>query len=554
MHTLRYLLAMLKPAHTSRVLTLALLLMVSLLSASPSSAAPPKELDCLALLAGTTGIPFLGENLPATDTSTGLPKGFGPLATAEQLKALPARVVFKDQRSTFSTTYAFALLKGQIFVLRAKVGVPLAGEKWRLLKLPSCLDGKITSITADEKLLFALGPGRQLYSNGMPNGSPATEHWTWRWGPYFYLGSGMTLFDDVTRWSASGFSPDATFTDTSGRVQHPIGVATAYLMRDSGRRITYLDPWLPQDESREVCTPRRGTLPLANLSSAGSTIFAVGQRGELLTRLYDFDVSGANTLLGKYSWNNPRPAADTAWQLPGPEWRTQPKPRGTITDRISIARTGVDAADRLLVVEGRDSKGRAGRFEKAIYASAWRFVASKDALRGRPLPLKRPAAFGKVDSRTYVGTIGGRKAVVSNFGPECSPAALTVSFDGTTKLSLVLHSSDGMRQAVRDRGLTDLPREYNGAIEIPAATYRTLAKMPPTVRDWVSANLSPGRFTTTPLAVTTTRMKSLSKCWKLTLDGKPARPDQLALPPDLGIVVGRLTEMLQDARPPALCL
>lgn len=542
-----------KPAPRSAALAIAVLVLLSLTPFSPSAAEPPKELDCLALLAGTTGIPLLGENLPATDT-TGLPAGYGPLATASQLKTLPSRVVFKDQTSTFSTKYAFSLLNGQIFVRRATAGVPLQGESWHLLKLPACLDGKITSITADEKLLFALGPGRQLYSNGMPNGAPATEHWTWRWGPYFYLGSGMTLFKDVSRWSASGFSPDATFTDTSGRTQHPIGVATAYLMRDNGRRITYLDPWLPQDESREVCTPRRGTLPLANLSSAGSTIFAVGQRGELFTRLYDFDVSGANTVLGKYSWQNPRPASDTRWQLPGPEWRTQPKPRGTITDRISIARTGVDASDRLLVVEGRDSKGRKGRFEKKIYAPSWEFTVSKDSLKGRTLPLKSPLAYGKVDSRTYKGTIGGREAVVSNFGPECSPATLTVSFGGKLKLNLVLHSSDGLRQEVRERGLTDIPREYNGATEIPEATYRGLAKQPASVREWVAANLSLGRFTTSPLAVTTTRMTSLSKCWKLTLNGEAARPDKLALPPDVGIVVGRLTELQQDGRAPSLCL
>lgn len=543
-----------KPTSGLGAFAIATLVLVSLLSSSPSSAAPPKELDCLALLAGTTGIPQLGENLPATDASSALPKGFGPQATSSQLKALPDRIVFKDQTSTFSTKYAFALRGGQIFVHRASVGVPLRGANWHLLQLPACLDGKITSITADENLLFALGPGRQLYSNGMPNGAPATEHWTWRWGPYFYLGSGMTLFNDVTRWSASGFSPDATFTDTSGRTQHPIGVATAYLMRDNGRRITYLDPWLPQDESREVCTPRRGTLPLANLSSAGSTIFAVGQRGELFTRLYDFDVSGANTLLGKYTWQSPRPATDTRWQLPGPGWRTQPKPRGTITDRISIARTGVDASHRLLVVEGRDSNGRTGRFEKKIYASSWRFVPTKGSLKGRVLPLTRPLAYGKVDSRTFTGTISGREVVVRYFGPECSPATLTVSFGGKVKLNLVLHSSDGMRQEVRDRGLTDVPREYNGAIEIPRATYRALATMPASVQEWVAANLSPGRFTTSPLAVTTTRMTSLSKCWKLTLNGKPARPDQFALPPDVGIVVGRLTETLQDQRTPTLCL
>ena len=533
---------------------LALALGGTLLAPGASQADPPAQPECLPLVAGSTGIIGVGGSIPSSSTLTGPAGGIGPVPPASVLATLPGRVVFKDQTTTFGSQYSFAARSGRIYVRRSNVGVPLAGSAWHLLSLPGCLDGHVSAVSADHNLLLALGPDRQVYSHDMPKGDLSADRWTWRWGPYFWTGSGVKLFGDVRRWATSSFDSSDTFTDTSGRSQHPIGVATVYLLRDGGRRITYLDPWLPQDESREVCTPRRGTLPLANLSASGSTVFAVGQRGELFTRLYDFDVSGANTVFGDYSWQRPRPATDTRWQLPGPRWLRQPHPAGTITDRISIASTGTDAANRLLVVEGRDNRGRAGRFEKAITARTWRFVATGQRLRGRALPLRTPLPYGAVDARRYLGTIGGRPAAVTDFGPECSPAHLNIDFGSGVHLGLVLHSTDGIRQEMRARGLTDVPREYNGAIEIPQATFDRLSTLPQRVREWVAANLSGRRFTTSPIAVTSTRLRSLARCWQLTLDGRPARADQPAVPPDAGIVVGRLTEMAKDKRSPDPCL
>ena len=135
-----------------------------------------------------------------------------------------------------------------------------------------------------------------------------------------------------------------------------------------------------------------------------------------------------------------------------------------------------------------------------------------------------------------------------------SPAHLRIGFGQGVRLDLILHSTDGIRQTVRPRGLNGVARNYNGAIEIPAATYKDLASMPPRVREWVAANLTPGRFTTSPLAVTTTSMRSLSQCWQLTLNGRPARPEELRVAPDPGAVAGWLTKMVKDGRPPGLCL
>jgi hypothetical protein len=532
-----------------------------LVLAGPAAAAPPTDPRCLPLVGGSTGILVAGGSVPTGDSIAGRPGGFGPIATGAVARTLPDRIVFKTSRETFSNEYAFALRDGVLNVRPAVVGVGVAAEPWRRLETPDCLTGAITAISADHRLLIALGTDRQIYAHDMPGGDLSPERWTWRWGPYFWTGVGMRMFEDVQRWATSEFTSAETFRDSSGREQHPIGVATVYLLRGDGRRITYLDPWLPTDESREVCGPRRGTVALASLSASGSTVFVASRRSELFTRIYDFDVSGANTVFGTFTWQQDRPATDTRWQLPGPGWVRQPLPprRRLVTDRLTIAKTGAKPGDRVLRIEGRTRAGRVGYWEKPIddlRASAWRFVHTGGGLVGTPLRRTRPAGGAtpsSPDDRRYAGTIGTSPAEVLDLHPECSPARLRVSVAPDLALDLLLHTSDGLRQETRAHGLDDTPREYNGAIEVPRATFASLARRDPRLRGWIEANLGGRRITTAPVALTRTRLRFLAQCWELTLDGEPARPDQPRVPPDLGAVVGRQTERQQDGRPPPAC-
>lgn len=526
-----------------------------------AGAAPPADPRCLPLVGGSTGILFAGGSVPTGDSVTGRPGGFGPVATGEAARTLPDRIVFKTTTETFSNEYAFALRDGVLYVRPATVGVGVTGQPWRRLETPDCLTGAVTAVSADHRLLIALGADRQIYAHDMPGGDLSPERWTWRWGPYFWTGVGMRMFDDVEHWATSEFTSAETFRDSSGREQHPIGVATVYLLRRGGRRITYLDPWLPTDESREVCGPRRGTVRLAGLSASGSTVFAVSRRSELFTRLYDFDVSGANTVFGSFTWQQDRPASDTRWQLPGPAWARQPLPphRRLVTDRLTIAKTGAGPGDRILRIEGRTRGGRVGYWEKPIddpRAAAWRFVPTGGRLVGTPLTRTRlsgSATPSSSEDRRYAGTIGGAPAEVVDLHPECSPATLRVTLAPGVALDLLLHTSDGLRQETRARGLDDTPREYNGAIEVPRATFASLDRRDPRVRAWVAAQLGGRRIATAPVALTRTRLRFLARCWELTLDGEPARADQPRVPPDLGSVVARETERQQDGRPLTTC-
>jgi hypothetical protein len=512
----------------------------ALLTAPAAPAQGPTDPSCLAQ-GGTTGLLAVGGEIKTPDQLAGRPGGIGEPAPADVARTLPGAVVMRTSTETFGREYAFALRHGRIYVRPAKVGRGAAGEPWRVLKLPDCLAGHVTEISTDGRLLLALGPQRQLFAHDMPGGDLSAERWTWRWGPYFWSGQGIRMFGDVRAWAASEFTSSEHFTDTSGRERVPIGVATVYLLRGDRRRITYLDPWLPADESREVCGPRRGTLPLAGLSGSGSTVFVVGEGGELFTRLYDFDVSGANTVFGNYSWQDGRPADDSRWQMPGPGWIRHSRPPGEITDRISIAGTGLSSADRLLRVEGRDRRGRTGYWEQRIRArgrAGWTFVATGEPLSGHVLEAYGSRRRLAPNDRRYAGTIGGAPAELLDFNPECSPAKLRVHVAPGVGLDLVLHSSDGLRQETRARGLDDTPREYNGAVEIPRRVFDRLGSADPRLRGWVDANLAGHRITTTPIAVTSTRLRFLAQCWALTLDGGPARPDVPQVPADLGATDG----------------
>jgi hypothetical protein len=519
----------------------------------PAAAAPPEDPRCLSLAGGSTGLLAVGGEVRSPDQVTGERGGFGPAAPKDVATTLPEAVTFRSSTESFSREYAFALRRGDIYVRPATVGRGDPAEPWRVLELPACLAGQVRAISADHRLLIALDPSGQIYSHDMSGGDLSAERWTWRWGPYFWAGSGMRMPAGVRSWATSEFTSAETFTDTSGRSQHPIGVATVYLLRQGGRRITYIDPWLPNDESREVCGPRRGTVALAGLSGSGSTVFAVSRRGEVFTRLYDFDVSGANTVFGEYSWEQDRPASDTRWQLPGPRWERHRTPAGVITDRISIAKTGDDAGDRLLRIEGRARGGRTGYWEKLLTDRRWRFAASGERLRGTRLTKGGRAPRVAPADHRYAGAIDTAPAEVLNFNAECSPATLRVHVAPGLPLDLVLHSSDGLRQETRARGLDDTPREYNGAIEVPRRVLDSLDRSDPRLRAWIEEHLGGGRFATAPLAVTATRMRFVAQCWELTLDGRPARPDRPRVPPDLGAEVGRFTEQQQDGRGPSRC-
>ncbi len=127
-----------------------------------------------------------------------------------------------------------------------------------------------------------------------------------RWGPPLWEGPGRKLPGRVIAWAWSVLSPaeDKTWTDVGG-TRHPVGerkVSHIWALRDGGRRMTFMDPWLPDDDSYEMCGPYRSRFRAVNLSASGSQIFVIGAHGDLFTRLYDFDLAGHDEVFMSYAY------------------------------------------------------------------------------------------------------------------------------------------------------------------------------------------------------------------------------------------------------------
>ena len=436
--------------------------------AAPAAADPVDdslvEQSCRSLTGGTMGVP---DNY-ASESPGAFPAGWPEAPPG----LLPDAVAMRTQATTFNRLYEFATANGAIYGR-----VRESGDPWREVPVPLCFAGRVASISLDDDELIALDTAGRIFGLDNVLKDPDAFNWTSRWGPPFWTGPGYQLPADLKAWSWSVISPveDVNWTDPAGN-RTAIGagkVSHIWGLRRGGRRMTFWDPWLPLDESYEMCGPHRGRFRAVNISASGSWVFVIGRRGDLFTRPYDFDLSGHDAFFFNYSYDDQRGAGDGApIQLPAAPWTEQPKIRGRITDAISVHKVGVDMVHRILRVEGR-RHGETGYWERDVAdppSAGWRFHATGLPLSGRPL--RNPAAdtsargLARGEDHRYAMSGDPISGVLRDYNVYCSPAHLRIREHGTAKRYL-LHTADALRQAPRARGLDDQPREQYGALEGP---------------------------------------------------------------------------------------
>jgi hypothetical protein len=430
------------------------------------------EQSCKSLQGGSAGTPY-------DESDAGGPTF--PAAWPEAPEGLlPAHVYLRTQTETFNRKYEFATRGGEIYG-RPRNSV----DPWRELPLPLCFDGRVGSISLDDDEMIALDDARRVYTMDNALKDPASFNWTSRWGTPLWAGPGYALPGGSIAWAWSVISPleDKAWTDPAGN-HMAIGsgkVSHIWTLREGGQRLTFNDPWLPLDESYEMCGPRRGRFRAVNLSASGSEIFVIGAHGDLFTRLYDFDLSGHDAFFFTYSYDDQRGKGDSApIQLPAAPWKMQPKVPGKITSAISVEKTGIDAVHRILRVEG-EQDGKTGYWERDIAqppSAGWAFHAT-----GAPLSRKlldnpphdtSTIGLGKAEDYAYEMKTKKMTAELLDFNPYCSPAQLRITENGKTRMAK-LHVVDALRQDVRARGLDDNPRDYYGAIEDPPGKFETVS-------------------------------------------------------------------------------
>jgi len=367
---------------------------------------------------------------------TGQAASAGAGTPSEAQKAIE----LKTPTETFTHKFFFALRGGRIWVC-SRTDKDEQGQ-WHLLNetgVPSSSPGKepfkeatsIREISADGDNLVAISNDNIVYY---------TKTYNWKWKDHFsvlpltkplLMPAGKRAFGISHRGNFMKY-----YRDIDGNA-HSVsaGVTTLYMLAANGNTIAYADPWLPPAFTHVVDTPEKGTFIAANMSVSGSTLFLINEAGEMYTRLYDFDTSGQNPVL-PYSYKREQREETRRTRtrsLPPEDWRRQPSIPGTITDLITIFQTGEGNDSFALRVEGQDSEGRTGYYQKAIYANVWSFIETGAPLRGRTISphVSKSRLYTARKTRNYAGFIqlGDRKIPASllDFWPFSPPAVLRLS-------------------------------------------------------------------------------------------------------------------------------
>lgn len=411
---------------------------------------------------------------------------------------LPKRVIFRSKTKSFNWKWYVALHEGEIWVKpNEEVGEP-PGD-WTLLGtgLPAGPDvsrfplpTEIVEISADGTWLIVLSPAGVFYRGTDFTGDVHTScTWSDAWGHPASTGPGITTeFPTTYGWSMSDSQAAGVhhYEDRLG-TSHSVGLGVAHLYRigPEGRTLIFNDWWLPNDWSRQICLPDRGTFFVENISASASTVFIVGTLGELYTRLYDFDTAGENDTL-TYSFLITMASGDTR-ALPAEDWLRQPDiTEGFITNKITIFQDGQGNAARMLRVEGVRN-GQTGFFYKHIFDDTWSFEETGFTVCGpflnapgrTPPPAMEPLDYELTGTLARNPDVGASVSVdidVPRFNLMCSPADATLSVDGSVvtvggePLIFPLHHVHSLILETRPREywLEGIPATIRAALLVPA--------------------------------------------------------------------------------------
>ncbi len=397
----------------------------------------------------------------------------------------PKAVYLRTRTKSYNEKYNFMVANNKLWISKRSGDSVISS--WQ--ELPFHIELKSPKeISADsDHLLVVDQEGRVFSTRKALEDDISKIKGTTKWGAPLWLGPGIHMPPNYKDWSISFLSPreDKYWVDPAGNKQGVgQGVSSIYVLDQSGQTLIYLDPWLPNDYSYQMCTPVNGRFQAESISSSGSTHFIINRFGDMYTRTYDFDISGADALFFNYTYDPQRgrgPKKDpsilsgftSVRVIPTKDWIKQPKIPGVITDRISIYRIGAGTINHLLRVEGKNG-GVNGFWQRETRSNLpWTFIPTGDPLEGKIIansPDDKTMDSLGIDMSSYFqfqnkdGTI----LEIPNFNVHCSSSDLILKFPKGDFLKLKLFTHHGIRFLKKPAGLSGQDLNLKGAIELPA--------------------------------------------------------------------------------------
>ena len=303
----------------------------------------------------------------------------------------PDEVTLRTMTQSYCQYYEFELINGRIYSkargskdweLFLKTGLPRVGKD-----SPSM----VREIAADADSLYAFDDQGYLYYCYLAKTAPEKPFkWHRRYG--FPKDRQFQQTEEALRkraWSMGARRVEVLYhEDIYGNPHHwgTMGIETFYFLGEDGRTIRFSDSGLPQDLSHSIQVPEQGRFICENISASASTLFVIGNKGSMYTRLIDFDTMGCDQMFFQYTYDkldqkyagNSYLSNYAPWALPAEDWKKQPdiklKGKARLTKMITIAQNGQGNSARELRVGGTNENGEVGYYHKMINDSDWAFT------------------------------------------------------------------------------------------------------------------------------------------------------------------------------------
>jgi hypothetical protein len=456
---------------------------------------------------------YLGDDVYSDKTG---PQSMDTLYDAENINGIfPEAVYIKTRTQTFNAYHYYVLHDGLIWhksidggeepldwTLFQETGLPHASRKIGFNK-----PERIVEISADADELVALSDvgGFYRYCFDKTIAHPSNV-WLDRqgWPDEEQLFLDRRVAKNLS-WALGKRNNHVLYYEDPFGNQHHNGameIATTYVLLEDGQEICYADAGLPSDFSRNYAGPERGAFKAVSLSASASTMFVINKAGEMYTRLADFDTTGCDPMLFKYTYvpyESGLSGANyfsnlTEWGLPAEDWRPQPgiplAGNAAITRHNTILQNGRGNAARELRVAGLNESGETGYWTKAIFDEAWQFkpvplyfhrdsiLKTAHATEGGAGAERGPSPDKQYSGYCWTGNEkeNGWEYVIPNFNMLEGDCDLRVTWQGES-CALKLHPIEMWTYLKRDYlpGRTGSPKMFLVTLEIPENAFNGLS-------------------------------------------------------------------------------